>query len=52
LEESLKPGEKQQTNEENQPDIPAEDNAIEMTDDFDGKLNDGDKQGLTKLTLL
>ena len=48
LEESHQKDEKQKSEEpkdDEDQEIPAEDNAIEMTDDFDGKIHDGDKEG-------
>jgi hypothetical protein len=46
LEEGRRADEKQEAEQENEQDIPAEDNAVEMTDDFDGRLHDGDQKGL------
>ncbi|XP_035825952.1 midasin isoform X2 [Aplysia californica] len=42
LDEAKQAGEKQQEDDGDQPDIDAEDNAIEMSDDFGGKLHDMD----------
>ncbi|XP_059144482.1 midasin-like [Physella acuta] len=43
LEEAKRPGQEEKPEEsQDQPDIPSEDNAIEMSDDFDGKLHDMD----------
>ncbi|XP_058881826.1 midasin isoform X1 [Acipenser ruthenus] len=36
--------EKKEEDEENKPNIEEEDNAIEMTEDFDGKMHDGDRK--------
>ncbi|XP_040284697.1 midasin isoform X1 [Bufo bufo] len=45
IEDTLKKGqEKDEDNPEDKPDVKAEDNAIEMSDDFDGKMHDGDKE--------
>ncbi|GFR95392.1 midasin, partial [Elysia marginata] len=44
LEEAKRPDQKEQPEEsQDQPDIPAEDNAIEMSDNFEGKLHDQDE---------
>ncbi|XP_076077814.1 midasin-like isoform X3 [Mytilus galloprovincialis] len=43
LDEARKPGDKPEEKSD-QPDIPSEDNAIEMSDDMDGKLHDVDPQ--------
>ncbi|KAK3603576.1 hypothetical protein CHS0354_028005 [Potamilus streckersoni] len=40
LEDLKKPGEERQEDSSQQPDIPNEDNAIEMSTEFDGKLHD------------
>ena len=44
-EEKDKEKEKDKENQDNQPDIKAEDNAIQMDDDMDGKLQDLQPQG-------
>ncbi|KAK3098216.1 hypothetical protein FSP39_017284 [Pinctada imbricata] len=40
LDEAQKPGEKKEEDTSNQPDIRSEDNAIEMSEDFEGKMQD------------
>lgn len=50
LEEARKPGQEDKAEDpQEQPDIPSEDNAIEMSDDFDGKLHNKDGAGNTAL---
>lgn len=45
LEDARQAGEEQQEDNSQQQDLPAEDNAIEMSDDFQGKMHDLEKQG-------
>ncbi|XP_073531808.1 midasin [Phyllobates terribilis] len=45
VEDTLKKGqEKDKDNPDDKPDVKEEDNAIEMSDDFDGKMHDGDQE--------
>ncbi|XP_075718267.1 midasin isoform X3 [Rhinoderma darwinii] len=45
VEDTLKKGqEKDQDNPDDKPDIKEEDNAVEMSEDFDGKMHDGDQE--------
>lgn len=45
VEDTLKKGqEKDKDNPDEKPDVKEEDNAIEMSDDFDGKMHDGDQE--------
>ena len=45
LDDARKAGEERAEDAEKQPDIAPEDNAIEMTDDFDAKTQDDDPAG-------
>jgi len=42
VEDTLQEGQEKEEQPEEKGDIKAEDNAIEMTDDFDGQMHDGD----------
>lgn len=49
IEDSFQKGEeKEKEDQDSKPDIEGEDNAIEMSEDFEGKMHDGeqDKKGL------
>lgn len=51
IEDSFKKGEeKEKEDQDSKPDIEGEDNAIEMSEDFEGKMHDGEqeKKGLIR----
>ena len=45
LDEAQRPGEEKDQDQGGQPDIAPEDNAIEMDQEFDGKMHDMEPQG-------
>lgn len=45
IEDSFQKGqEKEKEDQDSKPDIEGEDNAIEMSEDFDGKMHDGEQE--------
>ena len=44
MEDTFQEGQEKEEQPEEKGDIKAEDNAVEMTDDFDGQMHDGDGQ--------